>query len=125
MSLPVVGSEISSHVESCRDSDLPQSHPQCNIHSTMPDQLPITDLLRKTINESGVPFLTLEQKTGVLRQSLMKFARGESSILLDSADEVARFFGLELRPVAKKTRKAARPAAQSPQGQASPRKDDQ
>jgi len=72
----------------------------------MPKKLPISDLLRKTINESGVPFLTLEQKTGVLRQSLMKFARGESSIHLDSADEVARYFGLELRPVAKASRRA-------------------
>ncbi len=83
----------------------------------MPEKLPITDLLRKTINESGVPFLTLEQQTGVLRQSLMKFARGESSIHLDSADEVARFFGLELRPVVK-TSKATKPA----KGKASPRK---
>ena len=121
MSLPVVGSEITSHVESCRDSDLPESHSQCNMIYTMPDKLPITDLLRKTINESGVPFLTLEQKTGVLRQSLMKFARGESSILLDSADEVARFFGLELRPVAKKASKTAK----ATKGKASPRKDDQ
>ena len=86
----------------------------------MPDKLPITDLLRKTINESGVPFLTLEQKTGVLRQSLMRFTRGETSIHLNSADEVARFFGLELRPVAK-ARQAAKPA----KGKASPRKDDQ
>lgn len=84
----------------------------------MEDEMPITDLLRKTINESGVPFLTLEQKTGVLRQSLMKFARGESSIHLDSADEVARFFGLELRPVAK-ARKPAKPT----KGQAGPQRD--
>lgn len=73
---------------------------QCVLCYTMPENMPITDLLRKTINESGIPFLTLEQKTGVLRQSLMKFARGQSSIRLDSADELARFFGLELRPVA-------------------------
>jgi hypothetical protein len=118
MSLPVVGSEISSKVETCSDSELPQSSPECNIHSTMPNHLPITDLLRKTINESGVPFLTLEQKTGVLRQSLMKFARGDTSIHLDSADQVARFYGLELRPVAKKATKRTK-------GQSSPRKDDQ
>lgn len=76
----------------------------CNINHTMSQKQPITDLLRKMINESGVPFLTLEQQTGVLRQSLMRFARGETSIHLDSADEVAKFFGLELRPTAK-TRK--------------------
>jgi len=84
----------------------------------MKDKMPITDLLRKTINESGVQFLTLEQKTGVLRQSLMRFARGETSILLDSADKVARYFGLELRPVAK-----SRKPANSAKGQAAPPKD--
>ena len=70
----------------------------------MPNKQPITDLLRQAINDGGIPFLTLEQKTGVLRQSLMKFARGERTIHLDSADALAKFFGLELRPV---TRKAA------------------
>lgn len=64
----------------------------------MANTLPITDLLRRTINESGIPFLTLEQETGVLRQSLMKFARGETSIHLDSADAIATYFRLELRP---------------------------
>lgn len=69
---------------------------------TMPDKQPITELLRRTINESGIPFLTLEQQTGVLRQSLMKFARGERTIHLDSADALAKFFGLELRPATRK-----------------------
>ena len=77
---------------------------ECNLCYIMANKLPITDLLRRTINEGGVPFLTLEQETGVLRQSLMKFARGETSIHLDSADAIAKYFGLELRPV---TRKAA------------------
>ena len=85
----------------------------------MANPSPISDLLRKTINESGVPFLTLEQQTGVLRQSLMRFARGETSIHLDSADEVARYFGLELRPVAK-AKKIAKPAT----GPASPQQGD-
>ena len=31
MSLPVVGSDNSSPMESCRDSDLPQSHPESDI----------------------------------------------------------------------------------------------
>lgn len=84
----------------------------------MKDKMPITDLLRKTINESGVPFLTLEQQTGVLRQSLMRFARGETSLHLDSADEIARYFGLELRPVAKSS-----PRVKSAPAQANPSKD--
>ena len=67
----------------------------------MNEELSITDVLRRAILESGIPFLTLEQETGVTRQSLMKFARGERTIHLDAADRLSRFFGLELRPVVK------------------------
>ena len=70
----------------------------------MRNRLPITDVLRRTINESGIPFLTLEQQTGVLRQSLMKFARGDGTIHLDAADRLAEYFGLEL--VQRKSKKA-------------------
>jgi hypothetical protein len=59
---------------------------------------PITDALREAIQESGVSFKRLEKKTGVLRQSLMKFARGETAALRgDKYDALAVFFGLELR----------------------------
>lgn len=71
----------------------------------MPKRTPITDLLRQTIHDSGIPFLTLEQQTGVLRQSLMKFARGESTIHLDAADKLAEFFNLELGQASKPKRK--------------------
>ena len=43
-------------------------------------------------------FIELERQTGVLRQSLMKFARSEQSLRLDQADKLAAFFGLELTP---------------------------
>lgn len=59
---------------------------------------PLTDALRQAIAESKLPFLTLEEKTGVTRQSLMKFARGESSLRLDVADKVAAYFGLQVVP---------------------------
>lgn len=74
----------------------------------MPKQLPITDLLREAINASGLSFLTLEKETGVLRQSLMKFARGETTIHLDAADKLASYFGLELGPASKPKRKKAK-----------------
>jgi hypothetical protein len=64
----------------------------------MKPKRPITDVLLKAIAASGLPFLTLEQKTGVLRQSLMKFARGERTLRGDSMDKLADFFGLELQP---------------------------
>jgi transcriptional regulator with XRE-family HTH domain len=58
--------------------------------------LTITETLRNAIADGEVPFLQLEKQTGVLRQSLMKFARGEQSLMLDAADKLAEFFGLEL-----------------------------
>jgi hypothetical protein len=79
----------------------------------MSNKTPITELLRRTINESGIPFLTLEQQTGVLRQSLMKFARGEITIHLDAADKLAEYFRLELKPV---TRKAVKKTARKSKG---------
>ncbi|MCO6045905.1 hypothetical protein NG895_18555 [Aeoliella sp. ICT_H6.2] len=59
---------------------------------------PITDALRDAINSSPLSFAALERETGVLRQVLMKFARGEAGMRLDSADKLAVYFGLEFCP---------------------------
>ncbi len=56
----------------------------------------MTDRLRDAINDSPLSFKALERETGVLRQTLMTFARSESSLRLDNADKLADFFGLEL-----------------------------
>ncbi len=69
----------------------------CNF-GYMAEPHPITDALRRAIAESGLSFKALERETGVLRQSLMKFARGERYLRLDMADRLAVFFGLEVRP---------------------------
>jgi plasmid maintenance system antidote protein VapI len=58
---------------------------------------PLTDGLRRAIVGSGLSFKRLEKETGVLRQSLMKFVRGEQSLRLDIADRLAAYFGLVLR----------------------------
>jgi hypothetical protein len=58
---------------------------------------PISGALRRAIRASGMSFKGLERETGVLRQSLMKFARGEQSLRGDAYDKLAVFFGLELR----------------------------
>jgi hypothetical protein len=79
---------------------------QCTFKYTMAEKQSITDILRRAIVDSGIPFLTLEQETGVTRQSLMKFARAERTIHLDAADRLATFFGLELRPVVKVAKKS-------------------
>ena len=44
----------------------------------------------------GLALIEIERRSGVLRQSLMKFARSEQSLRLDQADKLAAFFGLEL-----------------------------
>ena len=54
----------------------------------------MTEALREAITESELSFKALERETGVLRQSLMKFAAGEQTMLLDSADKLASFFRL-------------------------------
>ena len=55
----------------------------------------MTEALRAEIAESELSFKALERETGVLRQSLMKFARGEQSLRLDMADKLAAYFGIE------------------------------
>jgi transcriptional regulator with XRE-family HTH domain len=55
----------------------------------------MTEALREAITESELSFKALERETGVLRQSLMKFARGERSLRLDNADKLADFFEIE------------------------------
>ena len=58
---------------------------------------PISDLLRKTIIESGISYLQLERETGVVRTSIMRFVNEEQFLRLDNADALAAYFGLELK----------------------------
>ena len=67
----------------------------------MPTKQTIAETLKAAIEASGLPFLTLEQQTGVTRQSLMSFVKGERTLRLDMADKLADYFGLELRPAMK------------------------
>ena len=57
----------------------------------------MTEALRKAIVDSNLSFKALERETGVLRQSLMRFAAGEQSLRLDVADKLANYFGIEVR----------------------------
>jgi hypothetical protein len=58
---------------------------------------PISDLLRRTIAESGISYNALQRETGVTRASIMRFVRGDQSIRLDMADRLAAYLNLELR----------------------------
>ena len=71
----------------------------------MPKNRTITDALRDALNsaiESGETFRSIERETGIVRQSLMPFARGEQTLLLHKADDLAAYFGLELKPANRK-----------------------
>ena len=56
----------------------------------------MTECLKKTILKSGMSFKAIERETGVKRQSLMKFVRGEQSLRLDIADRLVDYFGLSV-----------------------------
>jgi plasmid maintenance system antidote protein VapI len=57
-----------------------------------------SEVLRRTIRESGVTYLALARATGVERASIQRFVDGRTSLRLDKADKLAAYFGLELRP---------------------------
>ncbi len=63
----------------------------------------MTDLLRQAISASE-SFRAIETATGVKRQSLMKFVRGQQSLRLDMADKLAAYFGIECRQTRRKGR---------------------
>ena len=54
----------------------------------------MTNLLRQCLAES---LRLVERDTGVKRQSMMKFVRGEQSLRLDMADRLAAYFGVKCR----------------------------
>lgn len=62
----------------------------------MASKLSMTDVLRRAIRESGLPFQALERETGVQRRCICRFLNGEQSIRLDMADKLAAYFKLVL-----------------------------
>jgi plasmid maintenance system antidote protein VapI len=69
----------------------------------------ITDVLRRTITDSGVSYKALSGATGVARASIQRFVDGRQSIRLDMADRLAAYFGLNVaKYVARPGRKRAK-----------------
>jgi transcriptional regulator with XRE-family HTH domain len=71
----------------------------------MADKQPMKEALKRAIESSGLTFKALERETGVTRQSLMAFMKGERTLRLDMADRVADYFGLIVGPASKPKRK--------------------
>ncbi len=61
----------------------------------------MTEVLKRAIAVSGLAHIAIERATGVQRRSIARFLAGERSLRLDKADDLAAFFGLELRPKTK------------------------
>jgi plasmid maintenance system antidote protein VapI len=53
----------------------------------------MTNVLRRTIIDSGVSYKSLSRETGVARASIQRFVDGRQSIRLDMADRLAAYFG--------------------------------
>lgn len=71
----------------------------------MASNSPLTDVLRKVINDSEITSKELSRETGVPRPSIVRFRRGDQSLRLDHADKIAAYFKLELKPAAKRKAK--------------------
>ena len=56
----------------------------------------MSELLRAALTEAD-SLRSVERATGVKRQSLATFLRGESTLRLDAADKLAAYFGIECR----------------------------
>jgi plasmid maintenance system antidote protein VapI len=58
--------------------------------------LTATEALMQAIAESGLAFIELERRSGVKRQSIMKFVAGEQSLRLDCADKLMAVLGIRV-----------------------------
>jgi plasmid maintenance system antidote protein VapI len=56
----------------------------------------MTDVLRRTIIESGISYKALSRETGVARASIQRFVDGRQSIRLDMADRLAGYFKVRI-----------------------------
>jgi hypothetical protein len=58
----------------------------------------MTEILRATINESGLSAYRISKDTGLVVTSILRFVEGETSLRLDKADVLAEYLGLRLEP---------------------------
>jgi len=77
-----------------------------------------TEVLKQAVSESGLAFIELERRTGVKRQCVMRFMRGETSLRLDIADRLMAALGVRVQlgpiPPVEKARKPRARAAKIP-----------
>lgn len=53
----------------------------------------MANILKQAIADIGLPYLNIEQATGIKAASITRFMRGEQSLRLNTADKLAAYFG--------------------------------
>ena len=61
-----------------------------------------SDALRQAIDRSGLTMYHIAKDAGLDFSSLSRFCHGERSLKLESADKLAEYFNLEVRPAGRK-----------------------
>jgi plasmid maintenance system antidote protein VapI len=64
----------------------------------------MTEVLREAVHATGLPLLQVAEAAGIERASLSRFMAGKRTLRLDMADRLATYFGLELKPIKKRSR---------------------
>ena len=77
-------------------------------------QSPLSEPLRRAIVESGIPYLQLQEQTGIERSSISRFVTGKRSLRLDLADRLAAFFRLTLTAPKATGHRKGRPSTSPP-----------
>ena len=68
----------------------------------------LSQQLKRTILDSGESFNSISRATRVAVPVISRFANGERSLKIETADRLAAHFGLELRPVKPQRRRKER-----------------
>ena len=61
----------------------------------------VTDQLKQAVTDSGETLYGVAKGSGAEYSALLRFMAGERGIRLDTADKLAAYLGLELRPARK------------------------
>lgn len=62
---------------------------------------PIIEPLRQAVKDCGLSRLQLSKEAGVVRQSIIRFERGDN-VRADVLEKLATYFRLELKPAKRK-----------------------
>jgi cyanate lyase len=65
----------------------------------------LTTGLKRAMRESGRSYGALSRGTGLALPIITRFANGERSLKIESADKLAAYLGLELRPMTNKRKR--------------------